>query len=160
MEEGQQKKYSVSAIVPKTDKAQLKLINTAIEHAKANGKDSKFAGKIPPNLKLPLHDGDVDRPDDDAYKGAMFFNARNATRPAVVDRNRQAIIDQDEIASGDYGYLNVTFYPYNAGGSKGIGVSFNHIMKTKTGERLSSRISVDDAFENVEIEDDDASSLM
>ncbi len=33
---------------------------------------SKFGGKIPPNLKNPLRDGDVERPDDESYTGHYF----------------------------------------------------------------------------------------
>jgi Protein of unknown function (DUF2815) len=159
IEEGQQKKFSVSAIIPKSDKATLAAINKAIELAKQNGKDSKFAGKIPANLKTPLRDGDVDRPDDEAYVGSMFMNCHATTRPGVVDRTSKPIVDQEEVYSGAYGYLNISLYPYNAGGSKGVAAGFNHLMKTKDGERLSGRTSVESAFGDLEL-DDDASSLM
>lgn len=149
MNEGKEKKYSVAAIIPKKDKATIAAINKAIEHAKANGKDTKFAGKIPANLKLPLRDGDVERPDDENYANAMFINCNAATRPGIVDANRNPILDQEEVYSGCYGYLNITLYPYNQEGSKGIAAGFNHLMKTKDGEKLSGRISVDEAFENV-----------
>ncbi len=154
IEEGQTKKFSVSAIIPKSDKAVLKAIATAIEAAKQSGKDSKFAGKIPANLKLPLRDGDTERPEDEAYKAAMFLNAHATTRPGIVDAARNPIVDQSALVSGDYGYLNVTFYPFNLGGSKGVAVGFNHLMKTKDGEPLSARISADAAFEDIDLSGD------
>ena len=43
----------------------------AIEAAKKDGM-SKFGGKIPANLKTPLRDGDIDRPDDPAYENSYF----------------------------------------------------------------------------------------
>jgi len=160
IEEGQQKKYSVSAIIPKSDKATLKKITDAIELAKQTGKDSKFAGKIPANLKTPLRDGDAERPEDEAYAGAMFMNCHATTQPGIVDAQRNPILDKDEVYSGAFGYLNITLYPYNAGGAKGIAAGFNHLMKTKDGERLSGRVSVDSAFEDVEVDSNDASSLL
>ena len=62
---GSEPKYSVSVIIPKSDKATIQKIQQAVEQAKQEA-ISKFGGKIPANLKLPLRDGDIDRPDDEA----------------------------------------------------------------------------------------------
>ena len=159
IQEGQDPKYSVSVIVPKSDKALIKKIEVAIEAAKQVGKDTKFKGKIPTMLKIPLRDGDLEREDDEAYKGSMFFNANASMRPGAVDQSRNVITDRDELQSGDYGYVNVSFYAYTTGGKPGIGVSFNHIMKTKTGERLSGKVSIDSAFEEVPL-NEGAADLM
>ena len=59
---GGEPKYSVSAIIPKSDKETIKKIQAAVEAAKQESL-SKWGGKIPPNLKLPLRDGDIDRPE-------------------------------------------------------------------------------------------------
>ena len=59
---GGEPKYSVSIIIPKTDKETLKKINTAIEAAKNLG-TAKFGDKLLNNYKTPLRDGDVDRSD-------------------------------------------------------------------------------------------------
>lgn len=160
IEEGQQKKYSVSAIIPKSDKKTIKMIENAIDLATKEGKDKKWGGKIPATLKTPLRDGDEERSDDEAYEKAMFINCHATTRPGVVDAGRNPIVDKDEVGSGDYGYLNITLYPYNAGGAKGVAAGFNHLMKTKDGVRLSGRISVDAAFGDVEVDENDASGLM
>ena len=64
---GGDEKFSVSCIIPKSDKATLTKIHNAIEAAKEEAKGKKWGGKIPPNLKLPLRDGDIDRPDDENY---------------------------------------------------------------------------------------------
>lgn len=159
IEEGQTPKYSVSAIIPKTDTATVAKINAAIEAAKLQGKDSKFGGKVPPVLKTPLRDGDAERPDDEAYKGCYFINCHATTRPGAVDANRAPIMNQDDIYSGAYGYVNITLYPYNTAGSRGIAAGFNHIMKTDDGERLSGRVSIDDAFGDIQIHPD-AAGLM
>ena len=99
IQEGQTPKYSASFIVPKSDKVTLRKIQSAIEAAKAAGK-SIWGGTIPPNLKLPLRDGDADRPDDAAYKDAYFINANSSRQPAVVDRNRNEVLKRDEVYSG------------------------------------------------------------
>ena len=77
MDEKSDPKYSVSIIIPKNDKATLDRVNKAIEAAKVAGK-AKLAdktGKIPANSKVPLRDGDTDRPDDEAYADSFFINA-------------------------------------------------------------------------------------
>ena len=70
---GGDEKYSVSLIIPKSDKKTVKAIQDAVEQAKQDGK-AKFGGKIPANLKLPLRDGDIERPDDEAYSDSYFIN--------------------------------------------------------------------------------------
>ena len=69
---GSEAKYSVSCLIPKDDKKTLLAIHKAVEAAKEDGKVRKWGGKIPPNLKLPLRDGDIDRPDDETYQNHFF----------------------------------------------------------------------------------------
>ena len=139
---GGEPKYSVSAIIPKA----------AVEAAKQESL-SKWGGKIPPNLKLPLRDGDIDRPEDEAYKGCYFFNANSRQAPQVVDKQVQPILDQTEVYSGCYGRISVNFYGYNSNGNRGVAAGLGNIQKLKDGEALSSRTNAEDDFEAVEDED-------
>ena len=147
IEEGATKKYSVSLIIPKSDTETVAKIKAAIEAAKEEGKKSKFGGKIPTsNFKTPLRDGDVDRPEDDAYANAYFLNANATTKPGIVDKNVNPILEQDEVYSGCYGRVSVTFYPFNTSGNKGIACGLNHIQKIKEGDPLSGRGKASDDF--------------
>ena len=110
---GSDPKYSVSLIIPKEDKVTIDKIKAAIEVAKKEGL-SKLGGKIPANLKTPLRDGDIDRPDDPAYANSYFVNANSTIRPGIVDANLQPIIDSTEFYSGCYGRASIVFYAYNA----------------------------------------------
>ena len=69
---GGEEKYSVSCVIPKSDKKTIAKIQKAVEAAKEDGKTRKWSGKIPPNLKLPLRDGDIDRSDDENYQDCYF----------------------------------------------------------------------------------------
>jgi hypothetical protein len=149
MNEGDAKKFSTCVLIPKSDTATLAKVKAAIATAMANGKDSKFAGKVPPNLKQPLRDGDSERQDDASYVDHMFFNCSSNQRPGIVDINRNQIVNRDEVYSGCYGFINVNFYPYSSNGSKGIAVGLNHFMKTKDGEALSGGTSIEDAFADI-----------
>ena len=153
---GSEEKYSVSCLIPKEDKKTLLKIHNAIEAAKELGKEKKWGGKIPPNVKTPLHDADVDRPDDENYAGHMFFNASSKDAPQIVDRKVQPILDPMECGSGDYCNVSVNFYAFNTNGNRGIAVGLGNIQLIKHGERLGGKTSAASDFEEVEGEDDDA----
>lgn len=146
--ESEDKKFSISLIIPKSDKETVKLIKEAIKNATEAGKTAKWNGKIPANLKTPLRDGDEERPDDEAYANAYFINASAITRPGVVGRNLEPITDEEEFYSGCYGRASVTFYAFNASGNKGIAAGLNHVQKTSEGEPLGGRVAVDVDFDD------------
>lgn len=145
IEEGQEKKYSVAIIIPKSNKKLIAKIKEAIEAAIEEGK-AKFGGKIPATLKKPLRDGDEERPDDEAYKNAYFINANSARKPGVVDENLDPIIDKDEFYSGCYGRASINFYAFNVSGNKGVACGLNNLQKLADGERLSGGSTAEEDF--------------
>lgn len=150
---GSDEKYSVSLLIDKRDTKTIETIERAIEAAKQAGV-AKFGGRIPPVLKLPLRDGDTERPDDENYAGKMFVNANCKTKPGLIEKNGMEIIDTTEFYSGCYGKASVTFYAFNSKGNKGIACGLNNIMKTRDGEPLGGRSRAVDDFAN-DIEEDD-----
>jgi hypothetical protein len=151
IDEGGKPKYSVCLLIPKSDKKTIARIQQAVETAKQQGKATKFGGKIPTNLKLPLRDGDEERPDDEVYAGHYFVNASDSKRPGIVDAKRDPITDKEEFYSGCYGIASVTFFPFNTSGNKGVACGLNNLMKTADGEPLGGRQSAEDDFADVEI---------
>jgi hypothetical protein len=145
VEEGSQKKYSVSLIIPKSDTDTVARIKNAIQSALEAGK-AKFGGKIPASLKLPLRDGDIERPDDDAYLNSWFLNANSSKQPGIVDQNVQPILRQDEIYSGCYGRASINFFAFNTNGNKGIACGLNNIQKLSDGELLGGRATAEFDF--------------
>lgn len=108
---GGEAKYSVSCLIPKDDKKTLLAIHKAVEAAKEDGKVRKWGGKLPPNLKLPLRDGDIDRTEDENYQKHFFLNATSKDAPQVVDRHVQPVTDPMMVYSGwnaasEYGYYS------------------------------------------------------
>lgn len=146
---GGDEKYSVSCIIPKSDKATLTKIHKAIEAAKEAGKTKRWGGKIPPNLKLPLRDGDIDRPDDEAYADAMFVNATSKDAPQIVDRKVQPILDPMDCGSGDYCNVSVNFYAFNANGNRGVAAGLGNVQLIKNGERLAGKASAASDFDEM-----------
>lgn len=151
--------YSVSLIIPKSDKATINEINKAIENAKKIGL-SKLGGKIPSNLKNPLRDGDMDREDDEVYANSYFVNATCRTQPGIVDKFRKPIIDSTEFYSGCYGHASINFYAFNSNGNKGIACGLNNLMKVKDGEPLGGRSRAEDDFKNINYNDDVEEDLL
>lgn len=135
MEGSDKEKYSVSLIIPKSNKKLLKKIEDAIQVALEEGK-SKFGGKIPANWKNPLRDGDEERPDDESYANSMFVNANSTRKPGLVDRNLDPIIDREEFYSGCYGRASINFYAFNVNGNKGVACGLNNLQKLEDGEPL------------------------
>ena len=150
---GGAEKYSVSLIIPKSDKKTISEIEKAIDNAIKEGA-SKFGGKIPNKaaLKLPLRDGDLER-DDEAYKDSFFVNANSTTAPQIVDTRVQPILDRNEVYSGVYARVSVNFYAFNSNGNKGIACGLGNIQKVRDGEPLSGRTNAADDFTTLEDED-------
>ncbi len=156
-EDGTEGKYSTALIIDKNDKETIDRINKAIEAAKQAGK-SKIAnskGAIPANIKIPLRDADLEEIEDENYAGKLFLNASSKTRPKIVDRHVEPIIDQDEVYSGCYCNVTVNFYAFNVGSNKGIAAGLGNIQKVKDGERLSGGASAEEDFEQLEEDNND-----
>ena len=154
-------KYSVSLIIPKSDTRTVTKIRSAIEAAYREG-EAKLRGSghsLPPleSIKLPLRDGDAERPTDPVYANAYFMNANSNTKPGVVDANCQPILDASEIYSGIYGRASVSFYAYNSNGSRGIACSLNNLQKLRDGEHLGGKPSAEEDFS---IDDDDDENFL
>ena len=150
---GGEEKYSVSLIIPKSDKKTIDAINAAVDAAIKEGV-GKFGGKIPNRaaLKLPLRDGDTER-EDEAYKDSFFVNANSTTPPQIVDSKVQSILDRSEVYSGVYARVSITFYAFNSNGNRGIACGLGNIQKVRDGEPLSSRSNAEDDFTT--LDDDD-----
>ena len=104
-------------------------------------------------IKTPLRDGDVERPDDEAYANAYFLNANSATKPGIVDANRNDILDSSEVYSGVYGRASINFYAFNSNGNKGIACGLNNLQKIRDVEPLGGRMSAADDFATDETDD-------
>ena len=143
-------KFSVSLIIPKSDTVTIKRIEAAIAAAYKEGESKlKGNGKTVPSLatlKTPLRDGDLERPDDDAYADSYFINANSGTAPGIVDADRQPIIDHSEIYSGVYGRASVNFYAFNSNGNRGIACGLNNLQKIRDGEPLGGKSRAEDDF--------------
>ena len=155
---GQDPKFSLVALLPKSNVKAKAQIDAAIEAARQIGLQSKWNGQAPAILANTVHDGDGVKQNGETYgeecRGHWVINcnANPDHPPRVVDAQLQPVINESEIYSGIYGWININFYPYFFSGKKGIGCGLNHVMKTRDGQPLGgSAPSVEDAFAGVTI---------
>lgn len=155
MKEGDTPKYSVTAIIPKSDTKTVEAIKAAIRAAAENGAQKHFGGRVPTNVANTFKDGDTETNDMGdlqnekypEYKGNYYIRLATKFRPKVLDANRQEIIDPTECYSGMYGRVSMTFFAYSGDGKRGVSASLNNVMKTRDGEPLTSALSGDE-FDN------------
>ena len=69
-------KYMTNVLIPKSEKATVNAIKQAIEAAKKQATVSKWGGKEPKKLDLPLRDGDTDKEDDNVTQTATLSTLR------------------------------------------------------------------------------------
>ena len=128
-------KYSASIIIDPDDKDTLEKIDVAVDTCIEEGV-KKFTDFVTDKslLKLPLRDGDS--MEEDAYKDKYFINASSVIQPQIVDRNLKFILDHDAVYPGVFARVSLRFYPFNKGGSMGVGCGLLNIQKVADGDRL------------------------
>lgn len=146
-------KYMTNVLIPKDEKETIEAINKAIAEAKKQAIVRKWGGKEPKKLDMPLRDGD--EKDDENYEGHLFVNAKSNTRPGIVDRKKVPIVDEEEVYSGVWAIVSVTFFGYDKNGNKGVACGLNNIMKFKDDEHFGGRVSAESDFGDVDLGDDD-----
>lgn len=152
--------FSMTLLIPKSDTASVTKIREAIKVAIVK----KWGDKPPNGLKMPLRDGDAERPDDAAYKGHFFLNVKSAEAPGIVDASRAPCADPKAFVSGDYCFANLTGFGYetrqnNIVISKGVSFGLNHVMIAGKGDPLTGRVSAEDAFADVDVAGMDNSDI-
>ena len=155
-EDGGEGKYMTIVLIPKSEKKTIEAIKKAIEAAKKAAIVAKWGGKEPKKLDMALRDGD--EKDDEVYEDHFYLNAKSNTRPGVVDRKKVPIVDEEEVYSGVWAIVSVTFYGYDVSGNKGVACGLNNIMKFKDDDHLGGRVSAESDFgdlDGIDDEDDD-----
>lgn len=143
-------KYSCTVLIPKEDKETFEALKSAVISAYENGLDTlKGTAKNAPSLgsiKIPLRDGDEERPEDPIFSGCIFLNATSIYAPDVYDLEKNLIQDHDEVYSGCFCRVALKLFAYNTKGGRGIGAGLVALQKVGDGEPLGSKINTADLF--------------
>jgi hypothetical protein len=135
-------KYSIVVALPKDEKFFADL-DAAIQAAAME----KW-GEIPKKLKTFLKDGDEE---DEKYDwaGKTVFTASNKSQPGIVVRTEQGLVEpmnDEDIYSGAFYRVSVRPYAYEYNKTKGVAISLDNVMKTKDGEKFTSRTKAKEDF--------------
>lgn len=139
-------KYMVDLLIPKKDKATIKLIRMKIEEAVAEGvtKPKVFNGVAPkvdsPKFYNPLKDGDERESKDgheDLYADHYYLVASTEDKPQLFGLDGEESFDKSEFYSGCYVFASLNLSAFNVK-SKGVGCYLNGLKKAGEGEPLGS----------------------
>ena len=153
-QQGGEPKYSVTLLIPKTDVATKADIDAAIQAAANEALSKVWNGARPPQLRVPIYDGDGVRPSGvpfgDECKGHWVMTASTKNKPQVVGiDNIKCELAPSDIYSGMYARVTIRFFGYSNSGNKGIGCGLGNVMKTRDGEALAGGVSASVDFAGV-----------
>ena len=141
-------KYSVTLLIPKSDKTTLQKITEAMKEARDKFCEKNGSTALPAKPSHTLHDGDGQKDSGEDYgpecKGHWVISVSSKQKPVVVDAAGNAILDPAEVYSGCYGRASINFFGYNRAGKKGISAGLLAIQKLHDGEPFGTVGSADD----------------
>lgn len=140
-------KYTLTYVFDKNDPATPAKL-AQMQACVSDALEKKFGAKKPAKFKNPIKDGDVETDSEGKvrYPGAYFFEAKNSTKPGLVDADRNEILDANAVWSGCKGKVSVGFVAYDVDGSKGVTVYLNNVMLTDNSapKQTGKKSAVDD----------------
>ena len=151
-------KFSASFLIPKDSKTAERLKEAVADIMKSPEYKEKV-GKTKVKHEL-LRDGD--EKEDPAYAGMYYVNAKSNEdhKPRVLSKDREDIVDPNEVYAGCYVQAVMSLYPYNKSGNAGIGASLLAVRFIKDGEPLTGSVVTDDDWDDSLIEGDGLDDLM
>lgn len=137
-------KYTVLALIPKTDKTTIEAINAAVEYAETK----KFPKGHPSKFTYPLKDGDekFDKNGDPVewYQGHYYLNLKSLNQPKLIDPCKQPIADPSFIKGGDWARVRIAFSGYEQSGNRGVGSYIDVLQFVRSGDPLGNSDTLDD----------------
>ena len=144
--DNEKKDFSVVLLFPK-DSPELAKMK---EHA-SNAAKNKWGDKIPKSMRSPFRDGDErheEKGNCPEYQGMVYVTFRSSEKPPVVSAAKKEMTDG--VYAGSYGRAAYNAAAYDRDGNRGVSFYLNGYQFAKDGERLDSRIDVDQAFDALE----------
>lgn len=140
-------KFSMTVLIPKTDKTTLDKIAAAQNAAI----DLKWPGKRPARIDTTLHDGDLPRPSTGEdfgpeCKGHMVMALNTKNKPRILDRESNEVIDPNAVGSGDYFKVSMGFFGYENTGKRGVSAGLNSLLFWERGDSLGGGGSAEGDF--------------
>jgi hypothetical protein len=140
---GMEAKYSLTLLIPKS--ADI----SALREATTQVAKEKWGSKMPKKLKSPLRDGDSDESARPEMAGHWFIRATAKTKPGLVDKDLQAIIDPEDFYAGCWCRASLIPFAYDQAGNQGVSFALLNVQKLKDDEPFTGRVSAEDEFQAV-----------
>ena len=159
-------RYSLTLLIPKTNKAAIKDIVNAINcsndeaiHSKRVTQEQIKSDKFHQAVK----DGDKFETDNPIYKGMIVINVKRAiihtpdgieVKPAIYVKDVNGVrvaARPEQVYSGCWAYVKLNFFTFN-NKSVGTTVSFSSVMKYKDDEVVGIGSHDDSDFDDLEVE--------
>lgn len=152
--QGGEAKYSATLLIPKSDYATKADIDASIQAAAQAALTKVWGGVRPPQINVPIHDGDGVRQSGEPYgeecKGHWVITANTKMKPQVVGMDNTYVeLAPSDIYSGMYARVTLRFFGYSNSGKKGVGCGLGNVMKTRDGEALARTASAASDFATV-----------
>lgn len=148
-------KYSAVILLPKSDAATKADIDASIQAAINNSLTKQWGGVMPPNLSIPMYDGDGVMPNTgvpfgEECRGHWVIRTKSNNKPQVVgiDNINTELLPSD-IYSGMYARVTFRCFGFSNDGNRGVSFGLGNVLKTRDGESLSGSASAVSDFANV-----------
>lgn len=147
--QGSEPRFSVQVFL-RPDDPQIAQVKQQIEKAAAN----TWPSGSPPNIRYPLQAYDEKYGHKDYYDPklsgwwVLTCNAKQNDPPAVVNEQRQSVIDRGDVYPGCVAHVAYNVSAYN-NAQQGVGAFLNGVMVTKEDPplgRLDGKASVEQMF--------------
>jgi hypothetical protein len=144
------KSKRMTGTLPKDESGEFKkidldvLIRNAIINEFGDDEDN-----WPERIQWPKKDGDAHEfVKYEGYKGHWAFTATayEDSKPGVIDRDFEEIVDQDDFYPGCYARATVYAKYWTFGGKHGVKLLLDHVQKLKDGKRFGGKTPIANAF--------------
>lgn len=137
--------YQLVLIWKKSRKEELRALADAVKQCAVEAFGANPKGKI----RMPIRDGDADRPGYAEFADSYFVTASSERRPNVVNARVEPIFEddaEDEAYSGCTFRVSVVPYAYDVNGNRGVSVGLRNVMVTAKGPHLDGGVSAEEEF--------------
>ncbi len=137
--------YQLVLIWKKSDKEKLRGLADAVKQCAVDAFGAAPKGKI----RMPIRDGDTERPGYAEFRDSYFVTASSERRPGLVNARREQIHPddvEDEAYSGCTFLASVVPYSYDVQGNRGVSVGLRNLMVQAKGPHLDGGVSAEEEF--------------
>lgn len=130
--QGSDPRYSCTLLLSKDDKDIADVIEK-LEGLHEEAMEECFGDKVPRQFeRWGITDGD--ELEDPNVAGHWVVKASNKNKPAVVDADKQEVLDASEVYGGCYGRLNIWAKAYGSGNRGGVTFELLAAQKLEDGD--------------------------